>query len=163
MSGPGSAEVYADAYADNVALVLSVPGVPVTGPVDPETPPVKNLRPFAGITVLTGRPRLTPRGRARIGVACASATVGRCGGTLELRAQLRRGLAFSRIAQFARFNIAPGRSATVTMKLTLAARRALRRAKSFRATLRAVVQDGQGLERRTTIPIRVTRSAARRR
>ena len=164
MSAPGSAETYADAFADNVALVLSVPGVPVPGPVNPETtPPVKNLRPFSGIAVLTGRPRLSSRGRTRIGIACASATVGRCTGTLELRAQLRRGLAFTRIAQFARFSLAPGRSTMVTVKLTLAARRALRRAKSFRATLRAVVQDGQGLERRTTIPIRVVRSAARRR
>ena len=164
VSAPGSAESYADAYADNLALVLSVPGVAVQGPVDPgTTPPVKNLKPFAGITVLTGRPKLSRRGRTRIGIACASATVGRCAGTLELRAQLRRGLAFTRIAQFARFSLGPGRSATVTMKLTMAARRALRRAKSFRATLRAVVQDGQGLERRTTIPIRVMRSGARRR
>jgi hypothetical protein len=43
------------------------------------------------------------------------------------------------------------------VKLTLAARRALRRSKSFRATLRAVAHDRQGLERRTTIPIRVVR------
>ncbi len=164
VSAPGSSETYADAFADNLALVLSVPGVPVQGPVDPDTtPPVKNLRPFSGITVLDGRPKLSSTGRTRIGIACASATVGRCTGTLELRAQLRRGLAFTRIAQFARFSLAPGRSANVTMKLTLAARRALRRAKSFRATLRAVAQDGQGLERRTTIPIRVMRSAARRR
>ncbi len=163
VSAPGSAEVYADGYADNLSLVLSVPGVPVQGPVDPGTPPVKNLKPFAGITVLDGRPRLSPKGRTRIGIACASATVARCSGTLELRAQLRRGLAFTRIAQFGRFTIGPGRSTTVTMKLTLAARRALRRVKSFRATLRAVVQDGQGLERRTTIPILVMRSAARRR
>ena len=163
VSAPGSAESYADAYADNLALVLSVPGVPVEGPVDPQDPPVKNLKPFSGITVLTGRPKLSSRGRTRIGIACASATVGRCSGTLELRAQLRRGLAFTRIAQFARLSLAPGRSATVTMKLTLAARRALRRHRSFRATLRAVAQDGQGLERRTTIPIRVMRSAARRR
>lgn len=162
VSAPGSSETYADGYADNLALVLSVPGVPVPGPVEDTTPPVKNLKPFAGITVLTGRPRLSRTGRTRIGIACASATVGRCTGTLELRAQLRRGLAFTRIAQFARFRLAPGRSANVTMKLTLAARRALRRARSFRATLRAVVQDGQGLERRTTIPIRVVRSAARR-
>ena len=164
VSAPGSAETYADAFADNLALVLSVPGVPVSGPVHPETtPPVKNLKPFSGITVLTGRPRLSRRGRTRIGIACASATVGRCSGTLELRAQLRRGLAFTRIAQFARFSLGPGRSTMVTVKLTMAARRALRRARSFRATLRAVVRDGQGLERRTTIPIRVVRSAPHRR
>jgi hypothetical protein len=156
-------EVYADAFADNLALVLSVPGIPVPGPVDPAMPPVKNLRPFAGVTVLTGRPRLTPRGRARVGLACASATIGRCSGTLELRRQLAPGVAPTRIAQFARFDIGAGRSTTVTVKLTLAARRALRRAKSFKATLRAVARDGQGLERRTTIPIRVARSAPLRR
>jgi hypothetical protein len=163
VSAPGSAETYADAYADNLALVLSVPGIAVPGPVDPAMPPVKNLRPFAGVTVLTGRPKLSSRGRAKVRLACASATVGRCSGTLELRAQLRRGLAFSRIAQFARFDLGAGRSTTVTVKLTLAARRALRRARSFRATLRAVARDGQGLERKTTIPIRVVRSAPVRR
>lgn len=156
--GKPGAETYTDAYADNLSLVLSVPGIPVPGPVDPATqPPVKNLRPFSGVTVLTGRPKLSKRGRTKVRIACASATVGRCAGSLELRAQLRRGQAFSRIAQFARFSVAPGRAATVTVKLTLAARRALRRRKSFRATLRAVARDGQGLERRTTIPVRVRR------
>jgi hypothetical protein len=152
-----AAETYTDAYADNLSLVLSVPGIPVPGPVDPGNPPVKNLRPFSGVTVLTGRPRLSSTGRAKVRVACASATVGRCTGSLELRAQLRRGQAFSRIAQFARFAVSPGRATTVTVKLTLAARRALRRSHSFRATLRAVARDGQGLERKTTIPIRVVR------
>jgi hypothetical protein len=164
ISAPGSAETYTDAYADNLSLTLSVPGIPVPGPLDPDTqPPVKNLKPFSGVTVLTGRPRLSGTGRTKVRLACASATVGRCAGSLELRAQLRRGQAFSRVAQFARFTVSPGRAATVTVKLTLAARRALRRARSFRATLRAVVRDGQGLERKTTIPIRVVRSAPVRR
>jgi hypothetical protein len=158
VTAPGVTEAYTDAYADNLALVLSVPGISVPGPVDPGAPPVKNLKPFSGVTVLTGRPSLSKKGRAKVKLACASATVGACAGSLELRAQLRRGEAFSRIAQFARFRLGPGRSTSVTIKLTLAAQRALRRTKSFRATLRAVVQDGQGLERKTTIPIRVRKS-----
>jgi len=157
VSAAGSSEAYADAYADNLALVLSVPGFAAPGPVDPGEPPVKNLRPFGGVTVLSGRTRLTPRGRTRVTLVCGSSTVVACTGALELRAQLRRGHPPGRIAQFARFRLGPGRRADVTIKLTLAARRALRRIRSFRATLRAVAVDGQGLERRTTVPLRIRR------
>jgi hypothetical protein len=157
VAGSRTGGAYTDAYADNLALVLSVPGV--TG--DPAGPPVRNLRPFSGITVLTPRLHLSRRGSVRVRIACGSSTVIRCAGTLELRAQLLRGLAPQRIARFGTFSVSPGGRRNVTLQLTAQARRALRRRTSFRATLQAVVGDGQGLQRRMTVPLRVRRSRGR--
>lgn len=153
VGGPG--ESYTDAYADQLALVLSVPGIPVEGPVSPTDPPVQGLRPFAGITILTGRPAVSTKRKAKLRLACASGTVGSCAGTLELRAQLRRGTGAVRIARFGRFSVGPGRQGTTTLQLTMASWRALRGKTSVRATLFAVVRDGQGLERKVTVPLRL--------
>jgi hypothetical protein len=156
---------YTDAYADNVGLVLSVPGVPVDPPVKPG-PVVPNLRPFAGVTVLHARTKVTRTGLTRVALACASATVRDCRGTLDLRAVLPRRTAPSRIARVVTFAVGPGGRRGVFLRLDGAVRRALRGHRSIRATLTAVAADGQGVQRTRTVPIRLllpaTRPAARR-
>lgn len=86
LHGERQAGAYTDAYADNLALTLSVPGVAVEPPGDPGDPPVDDLRPFDGVAVLTARARTNAAGTVRLLLACADATVGACRGTLELRA-----------------------------------------------------------------------------
>lgn len=155
LTGTRNGGSYTDAYADNLALVLSVPGVPVPGPVDPQTPPVPNLKPFAGFTVLTPRLHLSKAGTVRVRVACASATVGHCAGFLELRGGPGSGRPGGRIARYAYPSLRPGQRATVTVILIRRHWRALRRKRSFAVRLMAVARDGQGLERRRTVPLRV--------
>ena len=148
-------ERYTDAYADNVALVPSVPGVPADPPVRDDAPIVSGLKPFTGVVVLHPRVTATRSGAVRIALACASSTVGPCRGVLELRATLPRRRAAGRIARFASFVVAPGRRRGVTMRLLASARRALRGRRSIRVTLVAVAVDGQGLQRRRTVPLRL--------
>jgi hypothetical protein len=155
ISGRRVAGSYTDAYADNLGLELSVPGVPVDPPDDPDGPVVPNLRPFAGVTVLHPDTRVTRKGTARVALACATATVRSCAGTLELRARLPRARAATRIARIASFTVAPGRRRGVVVKLLPAARRALRPRTAIRATLRAVAADGQGVQRTRTVPLRL--------
>jgi hypothetical protein len=146
LHGERAAGTYTDAYVDNVALELSVPGVPGSG--GPDDPPVTHLKPFAGISVLTAEPAFARRvGRVLLG--CASSTVGACTGWFDLVA------GGSRIAPRVPFAVAPGATATVDVQL----RKRLRKPRA--ATLRAVSHDGQGLQRRTRIP--VTLVPARRR
>jgi hypothetical protein len=141
--------------------------VPVDPPVKPG-PVVPNLRPFAGVTVLHPRIRVGRTGLTRIALACASATVRSCTGTLEARALLPRRAAATRIARPVAFSVAPGRRRGVFLRLLPSVRRAVRGQRSLRATLIAVAADGQGVQRSRTVPVRLmlpkpaTRQAARR-
>jgi hypothetical protein len=154
--GRRHAGTYTDAYADDLALVLSVPGVPVDPPVQPGDPIVPGLRPFSGVTVLTARPRFSRHWRATIGVACASATVGRCSGSLELRGRLPGARGRTRIAHFAYFSIVPGQSRHVRLRMLVAARRALRHRRSVGGRLLSVARDTQGVQRSRTVPVRLS-------
>lgn len=147
------AEAYNDAYADNLGLALSVPGV-VDPDFDPDGPVVPGTKPFAGVKVLYPRANLRRNGTMRIRLACPSATVGRCRGTLALTARLRRFTTRLRIAS-APFSLAPGVRRTIVMRVRRAARRSVRGRAYFRARLRADARDGQGLRRQATIPLRV--------
>ena len=149
-------EVYTDAYADNLALVLSVPGAPTTQPIVPGEPIVPDLKPFAGVTVLTPKPVLRRDGTLRARLACASATVGRCTGTIVLRGTLPRRTTVSKLAARS-FSIAPGGRVTSVLRIAPAARRALRGTSSFRARFDVAAADGQGRRRATTVPVRVRR------
>jgi hypothetical protein len=154
---------YTDAYADELALVLSVPGVPVDPPVQPDDPIVSHLRPFAGVTVLTPRPRFSRRWRAPVAVACPSATVGRCSARLELRAKLPGATSRGRIAHFAYVSEAPGTVRRVVLRMLVAPRRPLRHRRTLRARIITVARDTQGLQRRRTVPVRLRLPAAHRR
>ena len=124
-------------------------------PVDPEKPIVSGLKPFAGVTVLHPEARMSRKGVVRVALACASATVRSCSGTLELRARLPKAKAATRIARIAPFSVLPGRSRGVFVKLLAASRRALARRTAIRTTLRAVAADGQGLQRTRTVPLKL--------
>lgn len=151
LRGTRTAGGYTDAYADNLSLVLSVPGVPAqTGPGDP---PVFPLEPFNGISVLSARPRFSAKGGARVLLACASATVGSCSGSLELRAVLPGQTTARRIARFRSFSLRHGGARHVVLRLLATGRRRILRLRQLSAVLLAVARDGQGVERRTTVPV----------
>lgn len=151
LRGTRGAGEYTDAYADNLSLVLSVPGVPAE--TTPDDPPVPNLKPFNGVSVLSARPRFSTKGGARVLVACASATVTACSGSLELRATLPGQTAARRVGRFATFSVRRGASRYAVVRLLARHRRPILRRRALPAVLIAVARDGQGLERRTTIPV----------
>ncbi len=151
LHGERNAGAYTDAYADNLALVLSVPGVP--GKTGIDQPPVPGLKPFTGVSVLTAQPRFSSKGGARVLLACASATVTSCSGSLELRATLPGQTTAQRIARYATFTVGHGVSRHYVVRLLAAGRKRILRMRQLPATLIAVARDGQGLQRRTTIPV----------
>jgi hypothetical protein len=150
---------YTDAYADNLSLRLSVPGVPVDPPGDPTDPPVTGLRPFHGVAVLTARPQVAAGGRAKVRLACADVTVGACRGSLRLRARLPQ---LRQIAHVSRFVVRPGSAKAVTLHLLDWARERLARRDAQAAALVATAYDGQGLRRRATVPVTLELPARRR-
>ena len=145
---------YDDAYFDSVALVPRTAGAP-----PPAQPPGTEqgvpLRPFAGAAVLSSRAGVDRRRRAWVRLACASATVDRCRGVVTLTARLG-GAAAQRVGS-RRFALRPGRMGRVPVRLTLAARRALRETRRLRGRLYAATRDGQGLTRTSTSPLRIER------
>jgi hypothetical protein len=151
LGGERRAGTYTDAYADNLSLVLSVPGVP--SQQQPGDDPVPGLKPFSGISVLTATPRFGRKGTGRFLLACASATVGPCTGSLDLRARMPGKGASQRIARRRTFTVRSGRVLYVGVHLLAKVRRALRNHASLPARLLAVSRDRQGLERRTTVPV----------
>ncbi len=151
LHGERHAGGYTDAYADNLALVLSVPGLPAKTGV--EDPPIPGLKPFGGIGVYTAQPRFSRKGGARFLLGCASATVTACSGSLELRATLPGQTKPARIARYATFALGHGASRHVVVRLLAKTRKRILRLRQLSATLIAVARDGQGLQRRTTIPV----------
>jgi hypothetical protein len=97
----------------------------------------------------------------RIGLACASATVGGCRGTIDINARLPRAGAATRIARTAAFDVAAGRTGVARLRLHDAARAVLRFRRGLRARLDVVAEDGQGLSRRAIVPIRLRLRARR--
>jgi hypothetical protein len=84
---------------------------------------------------------------------CAAGTRG-CRGTLRLRARFRSGgRTATRTIASRTFNVASGKTATLSVRLSSAARRALRKAKQLRATLE-VVSTGVSGKRTTTVTLR---------
>jgi hypothetical protein len=160
--GERAAGAYTDAYADNLALVLSVPGVPVEPPVQATDPIVAHLRPFSGVSILTAKPVFSRRWRAPVVVACPDASVGRCSAQLELVAKLPRATTRTRIAHFAYASLAPGTARRIMLRLLVAPRQALRGRHALPARLLTVARDTQGVQRTRTVPVRLQLPAARR-
>jgi hypothetical protein len=153
--GERAAGAYTDAYADNLALVLSVPGVPVEPPVQATDPIVAHLRPFSGVSILTAKPVFSRRWRAPVVVACPDASVGRCSAQLELVAKLPRATTRTRIAHFAYASLAPGTARRIMLRLLVAPRQALRGRHALPARLLTVARDTQGVQRTRTVPVRL--------
>jgi hypothetical protein len=140
---------YDDAYFDNLALTVTAPGAPPP----PDGPP---LKPFAGLRVLTGSARLDRKGRIRMRLACADGTVGSCAGVLTLTGALRKGDRAQPVG-LVRATVAPGTGRGVRLRLTHAAREAVRARRRIRMTLFAAARDGQGLTRVSAVPVTVRR------
>jgi hypothetical protein len=152
---------YADAYFDNVALVLDVPGLPPpkggeSSGGQPGQPPPSGPKPFAGVAVLTASAVVDRRGRAVLRLACASATVRQCAGVVTITTVPRRGRPARRLGA-ARFSLSPGRVVRVHVHIGREWRQKLRRRKQLKVRLYAAARDGQGVARATTSPLRLRR------
>jgi hypothetical protein len=161
LRGARNAGAYTDAYADNLALTLNINGAPpAVAPQTPDEPPVPGLRPFAGVAVLSARP-IVRAGRARIGLACASSTVGGCRGTIDIDARLPGAEEPTQIAATTAFDVPSGRTAVARPVLDDAVRAELRDRRALRAVLRVVAEDGQDVSRSAVVPVRLRLRAPR--
>jgi hypothetical protein len=103
---------------------------------------------FAGVKILS-KAASVRRGRARIRVRCPVGAASICTGTLRLRTagkvRLRRG-ARRRVVALGRkrFSIPVGRTARVSVKLSRAGRRLLKKRRKLKARARAVATDAFG-------------------
>jgi len=136
---------YSDAYFDNVALTVAAPGAP-------EAVPGARTRPFAGLRVLTAKVRLDHRGRVPLRLACADATVRRCVGALTLAGRLRRGEVRERVG-VARVRVGAGNRREVRVRVTRAARRAVKQRRRIAMIAYTAVRDGQGVVRTSAVPV----------
>lgn len=176
LAAKAPAGTYADAYFDNLGLVLDVGQPPGGRPGgggggdggggggDGGGDGGDRLRPFAGIALLAGQATLSrTTGRTRLLVGCATATVARCTGDLALEATLVRRRP-RRAVGSARVSLAPGQTRRVGVRLSRPARAYLRSHTRLRALVRTTAVDGQGVRRSTTVPItlRPQRRAATR-
>jgi hypothetical protein len=134
---------YNDAYVDDIALVPRIPPLPGVPPRR-----ARARRPFGGIAVISRRVRVA-RGRARVRIACPSATVRRCAGVVTLARRRFVILGSRRVA------LRPGESQRVRIPLSRRERRTLRRPR--RGHVYSAVRDAQGLTRTATAPVRIVR------
>jgi hypothetical protein len=134
---------YNDAYVDDIALVPRIP--PLDG-VPPRR--ARARRAFGGIAVISRRVRVA-RGRARVRIACPTASVRRCAGVVTL-ARRRFVILGSR-----QVLLRPGESQRVRIPLSRRERRGLRR--RSRGHVYTAVRDAQGLTRTATAPVRIVR------
>lgn len=151
---------YDDAYFDNLALTVAAPGAPPLPPGGGPGGPA--LKPFAGLRVLTGSARVDRRGRIAVRLACVDGTVGSCAGALTLTGALRKGERARRVG-LARATVRPGTTRRLRVRLSRAARQAVRKRRRIRMTLFAAARDGQGLTRVSTVPVTVQRAKPPRR
>ena len=128
-SGPPGGS-YNDAYADDIALVPRVP--PLAG-VSPRR--ARGRRSFGGVAVISHRVRVA-RGRARVRIACPTASVRRCSGVVTL-ARRRFVILGSR-----RVSLRPGESQRVRIPLSRRERRGLRRLPAVTCTRRSATPRG---------------------
>jgi hypothetical protein len=112
---------------------------------------------FAGVTFPARTAHVDRRGRASVRVGCPAGAKGSCKGTLRLTAA-KDGAALGH----ASFDIAAGRTATVSVKLTRTALARLKREKHLRARARATASDGSGASKRTGAALTLVRARARR-
>jgi hypothetical protein len=150
---------YNDGYFDNVGLELAIPGAPRIGRRSS-----RRRRPFSGIAVLSRAARVDSRGRAGIRLACATATVRGCTGTITLTRARRVGGTNPRPIRIgaAPVSLRRGRRTTLRIDLFEKARGLLRRRRSLKARVYTAVRDGQRETRTSVVPIRLRRVRAKR-
>ena len=96
---------------------------------------------------------MSSKGGLRVLLGCTSSTVSACTGSLQLDATLPGRATPVRVARFALFRVRPGDSRRVVMRLLSKHRKRILKLRQLSATLRAVTTDGQGLLRRTRVPV----------
>ncbi|HZI90862.1 MAG TPA: hypothetical protein VFD31_04435 [Thermoleophilaceae bacterium] len=111
-------------------------------------------RRFAGMRVAASRVKVDRTGRARVPLRCPAGTNGPCKGRLTLR---DRGTTIGR----ASFTLRRGRTRTVKVKLSRAARRKLARGGRLSARARVAAEDAVGQSRTTSRRVTLIRSGAR--
>jgi hypothetical protein len=136
---------YSDAYFDNIALTVVAPGAPAGRPR-------ARAKPFAGVRVLTAKARVDRKGRVPLVVACADATVGGCTGAVTPVGRLERDAKPVRLG-VARVGLEPGQRRRVGVRLTRAARCAIRQRRRLATTVYTAVRDGQGITRTSAVPV----------
>ena len=94
--------------------------------------------PFAGVTIAKGKARASKKGALKVNLSCPAGTVGSCAGTLTLDGAR------------ANFSIPAGATKAVTVKLSKAKLKALRRKKRQSFTASAVAHDVNGVARTST-------------
>jgi hypothetical protein len=110
--------------------------------------------PFAGVSATASRVKVDRTGRARVPLRCPAGTNGSCKSRLTLK---HRGKTIGR----ASLRLSPGRTRTVKVKLSRAARRKLARRGRLRARARVAAEDAIGQNKTTSR--RVTLIPSRRR
>jgi hypothetical protein len=88
--------------------------------------------PFPGVTIGAGKVRASKTGAVKVKVTCPAGSVGSCSGTFSL--------AGAKVA----FSVLPGRSKSVTVKLSKARLKALRKKKHQKLTATATAHDANG-------------------
>jgi hypothetical protein len=135
---------YNDAYVDDVALV------PRFATLRGLAPPRRTARRgFAGAAVISRRVRVDRRRRARVRLACPSATVGSCAGVVTLARGRTVVLGARRIA------LRPGQIRRLRIQLSPRERRGLERRTAGHVYVAA--RDAQGLTRTVTAQVRILR------
>lgn len=113
----------------------------------PPTPP------FAGVSVAARKVKVDRTGRARMRLRCPAGTNGRCSGRLTLKHRRKK------IGR-ASLRLSPGRTKTVKVKLSRAARRKLARKGLLRAGARVVAEDAIGQNKTTSRRVSLVPSKA---
>jgi hypothetical protein len=94
--------------------------------------------PFAGVTIPKQKVRASKKGKVPVKVSCRATTVGACAGTLTLGGGRKV------------FTIRPGRTGTVTVKLSTAKLNMLRKKAQLKLTATARARDSLGAKKTTT-------------
>ena len=149
-------DIGADEFAPKPAEQPSAPA-----PAPPATePPAAAAPAFAGVKLLSSR--LTFRRRfIAVKLSCPAATVGRCSGRTKLTARHRTRSGAVRSVRLGRapFSIAPGRRATVRVRVSRGGRLLLSKVRRLRARDVNAARDGTGVSKTTAAAVTIRRRA----
>ena len=144
----GTTDIGADEF-----VPASVPGAGAPAPANPSTTtpstttPTPPAQAFAGVGVVSSKLAYARRA-ITVKLRCPAGTVGSCAGRTKLTA---RRVTLGR----ARFSIAPGAQAKVTVRVTRAGRRLLRAVPQLRGKAGIAAHDGAGQSKTTRVAVTI--------
>jgi len=139
-----------DGVAEGADQTFTTAALP-PGPASPPAGVLPVARVFAGV-LLARSARLNPKGRAPVKVTCPAGTAGACTGTLTLtRTVIVKGKRKRETLGSARFTVAAGKTAAVLVPIKRSAR-----ARTTRASARAVAKDAAGTTKTRTTTVTLT-------